>query len=164
MVPDRTRSLTLIATHGGALWTRFPTADGFRLFVRASMAREAGARQAALQELLYTRSFLDRLHPAAMSDRLALAGRPSPRALVGHLTAVVRHRTERRLPQIRAPTLIIRPDRDILIRPSNSDRLHRRIRRSSLVTFPEAGHGVIFQEADRVNGALMEHFAAADAR
>ena len=162
MAPERMRSLTLIATHGGALLSRFPTADGFRLFVRATMARKAGARRSALQELLYTREFLDRLPPTVMSERLALAGRPSPRALVGHFTAVTRHRTERRLSRLRVPTLIIRPGRDILVRPSNSDRLHERIQSASLLSFPEAGHGVTFQEAEGVNGALMNHFASAD--
>lgn len=59
------------------------------------------------------------------------------------------------------PTLIIKPELDILVSPRHSDRLHRDIRHAALMKLPDAGHGLIFQCAEKVNQRLLEHFDSA---
>jgi len=65
--------------------------------------------------------------------------------------------------QITAPTLIIVGDQDVATPPDKSRRIHERIRNSTLVVIPGAGHTVTVEEPDAVNAAL-ERFLAAHAR
>jgi pimeloyl-ACP methyl ester carboxylesterase len=83
---------------------------------------------------------------------------PALRTVLGQLYAVWRHSTESRLGQIEAPTLLVRPGEDILIRPSQTDRLAERIPGARVLRFDDAGHGVTFQKATELNAALREHF------
>jgi pimeloyl-ACP methyl ester carboxylesterase len=50
-----------------------------------------------------------------------------------------------------------------LIRPSQTDRLARRITNSRVLRFDDAGHGVTFQKAAELNAALRDHFVRNDA-
>ena len=158
--PNRFRSLTLIATHAGGLRTFLPSLKGLRLFVRGNL-QDGKGRVKTLQELLYTPEFLAKVDGAEIERRMRdTLGDRAPRAtLLGHLHAVARHRAKSRLRSITLPTLIVRPGRDLLVRPSNSDYLHAQIPGSRLLRFDEAGHGVTFQEADALNEALRDHVA-----
>jgi pimeloyl-ACP methyl ester carboxylesterase len=73
--------------------------------------------------------------------------------------AVWRHSTESRLSQVTLPTLLVRPGRDILIRPSQTDRIAARIANARVLRFDDAGHGVTFQKAAELNAVLRDHFA-----
>ena len=84
--------------------------------------------------------------------------------MLGQLSAITRHDTRRRLSQVTLPTLIVKAGKDILIRPTASDRLHKLIPGSHLITFADAGHGVIFQSAIEVNQALAKHIAASESK
>lgn len=159
----RVKSLTLIATHeGGTRWV--PTLEGIRKFLRANMSQGA-ERIAALRELLYPPEFLAVCDLDAMEKRMAAqVGRPADRGtLLAHLAAVARHRTGPRLGRLSVPTLIVRPGRDVLVPPSASDRLRKRIAHARVLELPDAGHGAIFQCMDEVNAALAAHFADAEA-
>ena len=52
---------------------------------------------------------------------------------------------------------------DRLVNPAHNDRLAELLPNARLLRFDGAGHGIIFQEAERLNRALLEHFAAAEA-
>ena len=82
--------------------------------------------------------------------------------MLGQLYAVWRHSTESRLGEIALPTLLVRPGQDILIRPSQTDRLAERIPNASVLRFDDAGHGVTFQKAAELNSALKNHFASSE--
>jgi pimeloyl-ACP methyl ester carboxylesterase len=84
------------------------------------------------------------------------------RTMAAHLSAVFRHRTDDRLPTLDVPTMVVKPGRDVLIRPGESDRLKELLPNANLVVFEDAGHGVTFQRADALNARLLEHFAAHD--
>jgi len=158
--PHRVRTLSLIASHAGGRRARRPTRKGMRLFVQANTSPPRD-RLKALQELLYPPDFLAEVDPAKLGERIrAQVSKRAPLpALVGQFSAVARHDTRRRLRRISVPTLVIRPDLDILIRPENSDFLAREIPGARLLTLPDGGHGAIFQCADAINDALREHFA-----
>ncbi len=157
--PDRCRTLTLIATHGGAPFGSLPTLAGMWLFLRG-LVGGTETRLRSVPRLLYPEEYLRSIDPIAfkahMQERL---GKPaSLRTVVGHLQAVWRHRTESRLSLIDLPTLLVRPGKDILIRPTQTDRLTKRIPHAEVLRFEDAGHGVTFQKAAELNAALRGHF------
>jgi pimeloyl-ACP methyl ester carboxylesterase len=163
--PERVRSLTLIATTPGGATGWIPPLRGVPLFVRANLYRDK-RRVEALSRLLYPEHFLAAADLDAMTTRMREQfGRPAPRrSVLAQLSAVLRHTTLRRLHRIEAPTLVIRPGLDVLVRPIHSERIARAIPHAELLDLPDAGHGLIFQHAERVNAALQRHIAKADVR
>jgi pimeloyl-ACP methyl ester carboxylesterase len=157
---DRCQSLTLVATHGGAPVASLPTLRGMRLFLRGLFGGTK-ARLRSLPHLLYPDDFLESIGPEAINSHLdvRLGHPPALRTVLGQLYAVWRHSTESRLPQIELPTLLVRPGKDILIRPTQTDRLAERIPNAQVLRFDDAGHGVTFQKAAELNAALRDHFA-----
>jgi 3-oxoadipate enol-lactonase len=81
-------------------------------------------------------------------------------AMLAQTLAASVHDTSRRLSRIRADTLIVHGDRDVLVPVANAHLLHRGIPGSTLDVVPGAGHEYFFAEADaaaaRVLGFLEE--------
>jgi pimeloyl-ACP methyl ester carboxylesterase len=157
---DRCHSLTLVATHGGAPVASLPTLQGMGLFLKGLFGGRK-VRMRSLPRLLYPPEFLESIGEEVLGAhlRVRLDRPPALRTVLGQLYAVWRHSTESRLSQISLPTLLVRPGRDILIRPSQTDRLAERIPGARVLRFEDAGHGVTFQKAAELNAALREHFA-----
>ena len=164
--PDRVRSLSLIATFpGGSFRHAVPPRRALQLFVQANTSRGA-KRIAALRRLLYTDSYLATAQPektfsAGNLEVFAVPADTTTR--LNQLRAVLRHDVTRDLARVDAPTLIIKPEADQLVRPHNSERLHQLIRGSTILRLKDAGHGATHQRADDVNRALLEHFERASA-
>jgi 3-oxoadipate enol-lactonase len=165
LAPARLRSLTLIATHAGGPGGLIPHPRGLYHFARA-FTLGGEARVEALQHLLYPPRFLATTDRAALAERIAAqTGAPADRrAALRQLLAVARHDTRRRLPAVSVPTLVIKPDDDVLVRPAHSDRLAEGIPGARLERFPGAGHGLMFQCADGVADSIRRHVAAHDAQ
>jgi pimeloyl-ACP methyl ester carboxylesterase len=161
----RVRSLTLVATHAGGVVSTVPPREGLQCFVEANTSKKPSARVAALKRLLYPDDYLSRIDVARLDRQLGdFAGRGAPMTTIaGHFGAVLRHRTRARLPRIHAPTLVVRPGRDILIDPHHSDVIARAIPHAKLLRLDDAGHGVTFQCAAEINRAIAEHVAAYEA-
>lgn len=159
--PARVRSLTLIATHAGGPLGLAPEPKGLLAFARSFVGPREG-RIRALQELLYPAAFLAKVDKAKLDARmkLQLGDRARPRTVLGQLLAVARHDTRERLRELRTPTLIVRPDLDILVRPSHSDWLASRLPNARLERVSEAGHGITFQSASLVSRLIREHVRA----
>jgi pimeloyl-ACP methyl ester carboxylesterase len=161
--PARVRSLTLIATHAGGPLGMAPTLPGLTAFVRSALGPQRG-RVRALQELLYTPEFLDTVDKARLDERMKLqVGKRAPRRTVlGQIFAVARHDTRERLGGIAAPTLVVRPGRDVLVRPMHSTHIAGQIPGARLVPIDDAAHGVTFQSAERLSAAIRDHIAAVE--
>ncbi len=157
--PTRCASLTLIATHAGGPAKFLPPVSGMVRFVATQLA-PASKRTQALAKLLYPRSFLQNCNREQLASRMKLQmGDAASRITMRHQLAAIRnHDTRDRLGNLALPTLIVKPEKDILVKPRHSDELHRRIVSSSLMRLPDAGHGVIFQSAKDVNRLLLDHF------
>lgn len=158
LAPERVQSLTLVATHAGGPLGLAPTAKGLNHWVRAAFGPQSG-RVRALTELLYTRSFLDGQDVEQLRNRMRahVGTKPPVRTALLQLLAVMRHDTRRRLQQVKVPTLVVKPESDLLVRPFHSDVLHQAIPGARLITVPDAGHGVTFQGAHAVNEAIRTH-------
>lgn len=161
--PHRVRSLTLIATHAGGPFGVIPTPRGAFHWVQAAFGPQA-RRVANLTKLLYPRSFLATVDPDDLRSRMQLqvGRRPPRRTALLQLLAVIRHNTRGRLPGLRTPTLVVKPEGDLLVRPFHSDFLHRSIPNARLLAIPDAGHGLTFHAAGAVNAAIREHVGAND--
>lgn len=157
---DRCKTLTLVATHGGAPVASLPTLQGMGLFLKGLFGGR-NVRMKSLPRLLYPAEFLESIEEGGMRAHLdvRLGNPPALRTVLGQLYAVWRHSTEKRVSQIDLPTLLVRPGKDILIRPTQTDRLAARIPNARVLRFDDAGHGVTFQKAAELNAALREHFA-----
>ena len=160
----RVRSLSLIATHAGGWNALLPTWRGLQLFLRANAA-SGQDRIDTLSKLLYTDAFrvsaeIAQLHAEMLQN---IASPAAARGRLAQFAAVARHRTAGRLARLAGlRTLIIRPEQDLLIRPSESDRLKSLMPHAELRSIANAGHGLIRECAETVNAALLEHFCKAD--
>jgi 3-oxoadipate enol-lactonase len=156
----RVRSLTLIATQPGGRRNAVPSRRGLRLFAKANATRGA-TRLAALRELLFPGDVT-----LSDDDKHLIDAFQQPIArhiALRQLAAILAFDARRRLPNLGGvPTLIVRPGQDLLIRPTRSDELFRRIPGATLTRFDDAGHGVSAQRADDVNRELLRHMRAAD--
>ncbi|MCA9640596.1 MAG: alpha/beta fold hydrolase, partial [Myxococcales bacterium] len=119
--PERVRSLSLIATHAGGPLGLVPTLEGLRLFAKANLL-PVEKRPAALIELLYPPEFRASVRLEVLSERMnrGLKSRANPKTLRAQLLAILRHDTRHTLQVIRTPSLVNKPARDILVRPSHS--------------------------------------------
>lgn len=161
----RLLSLTLIATHAGGALARLPTIVGSWRFLQTNLAPRERRLQ-AVERLLFPAAFLARCDRAWLTAVLKadFGSPPSSKERRWQLAAIARHDTRTRLGALAGlRTLVVKPSLDLLVRPSESDRLVRLIPGARLLAFPDAGHGVIRQCYRQLNPALRSHFAAADA-
>jgi pimeloyl-ACP methyl ester carboxylesterase len=88
---------------------------------------------------------------------------PIPRELV-RLTSIVKQNKAyeewagvyERLPGIDCPVLMVTGEEDVSTPPENADILHERIPGSTLVRFPGAGHGLMYQYPDALADVVIE--------
>ncbi|MCB9561263.1 MAG: alpha/beta hydrolase [Kofleriaceae bacterium] len=161
----RIRSLTLVVTHAGGLRNLVPPPASLALFARGFLGPRRH-RVRALERLIFPDDYLRDVDVTPLRDALGehvVAAAPAADRL-RQVAAVLTHRTAPRLPRLAGtPTLVVVAARDRLVRPRQTRRLHQLIPGSRLLVLADAGHAVLHQCADRLNAALLEHFAHADA-
>jgi 3-oxoadipate enol-lactonase len=155
-------SLGLIATlSAGGIPHVLPTMEGLRLFAAANFAK-GNDRLMALAQLLFPKGTTIR-YPQMDSPREEITVPASVKSRLIQLAAILRHDTRKRLPQLAGlPTLVIKPERDVLVRPSHSESMVDRIPGARILRVPDGGHGVTLQHWELVNQSLLEHFSGAD--
>ncbi len=67
--------------------------------------------------------------------------------------------TYERLPQIKAPTLIVHGDRDLLIPPGNAEVLQQRIAGSQVRIIAGVAHMFFWEKPEEASGAIVEFLA-----
>jgi pimeloyl-ACP methyl ester carboxylesterase len=80
-------------------------------------------------------------------------------AILAQVQATARHDTASRLSEIKAPTLVITGDADLLIPPSNSDFLAEHIPAARLVKITGGSHAFNIETPELFNRALLEFLA-----
>lgn len=162
--PKRVRSLTLIVTQPGGVLSAVPTARGFPIFLRAQLARSPQGRIDALKSLLVpdqARALIDE-DELSRKLRADFTPKPPPSTRLRHIKAVLRHDVRSRLPKVAAPTLVVQALDDLLVHPKHSERIARLIPNARLVSFSDAGHGVIRQSRVPINEAIASHLAESE--
>lgn len=163
---ERTRSLVLIATSAGGMFGRLPTFRGLPHVLSGSLRRNnRQATLASLTKLLFPRAIRDELgtdwiHQCLDED---LTPTPTPEGRKGQLKAVFGHNTRQRLQELTGvPTLVVKPELDQLVRPSESEYLHRSIPGSRIVRLEGVGHGLVRHAGARLSEPLLKHFSSVD--
>ena len=160
----KVRSLALIATHAGGWLTGLPSRRGLTLFAKASVGSRA-KRSEAFQRLIFPEHYLNQADNAGITDllRTKVMGELPQGGRWSQLAAVVRHRTRRRLEQLRGiPTLVVLGSEDLLVRPATTRAVHKAIPGAQLRVYQGAGHGLLSQSADRLNADLITLFQGTD--
>jgi pimeloyl-ACP methyl ester carboxylesterase len=162
--PTRVRSLTLIVTQPGGIMSMIPTLRGIPRFLRAQLATTPEGRIRALRSLLVPPQAQALVDVSEIDRKLRedFSPKPPTSTRLSHLRAIRKHDTRRRLKDLRAPTLIVRAEDDLLVHPKHSLTLSRLIPHAELVSFEHAGHGVIRQRNVPLNETLARHLADAE--
>ncbi|BBM83300.1 alpha/beta fold hydrolase [Candidatus Uabimicrobium amorphum] len=165
MYPHRVRSLSLLATSAGGVLSPAPTTHSFMFWLKTLGCKSNEQRAQLVKELLFPKSYLKTLSKEQHEHLSQIYQRKIPKNVVSaHVKAVIAHNTKPSLHLLQLPVLILRPDCDYLVAPSENDVLHRLIKGSRLVSFPNAGHGILRQCTDEVNKELLAHLVAVDAK
>ena len=155
--PQHVQSLTLIVTHPGGFRNLLPPLKGWPLFLKAQWAQNPRKRLDHLSRLLIPPARLAQLDRNRVHQQLTREFLPRPPSYVrlSHMKAIIKHNTRKRLSSLTSPTLIIQAQKDLLVHPKGSLRLHTLIPHSQLLSFAEAGHGVIRQVPSLINDPLL---------
>ena len=154
--PDKILNLVLGCTNCGGKTSVVPTPEALAFLFSPEMAKlpvAERARQTA--PWLWSKEFIDK-HPEAVDLYVDITVKyPTPtQGFAGHASAIAGHDTCDRLPQIKAPTLVIAGSGDRLIPPENSKIIASRIPGAELVMIPGAGHG--FTESTEAVKAILD--------
>jgi pimeloyl-ACP methyl ester carboxylesterase len=89
---------------------------------------------------------------------------PTPLESIGRqFAAITLFDTYERLPQVKAPTLIVHGDRDLLVPVGNADILHERIAGSRVRIIEGAGHMFFWERPEEATGAAIEFLTSVPA-
>ena len=151
--PERVCCLVLGCTSPGGAHAEPPTPAARRALLRRVTGRPPDA--AGLAEVLFAeRTRRERPDDVAAALPLLRAHPPPPAGAAAHLAAMLLHDTDRRLPRITAPTLVLHGTEDRVVPPGNGRRLAARIPDAELCLLADAGHAYALERPEHVD-ALM---------
>jgi pimeloyl-ACP methyl ester carboxylesterase len=151
--PERVTGLVLLATTPGLPHGTLPSLEVLAALVSLPFARPGTA--AAFARLLLPQSLMPRARELLSRWPAALRKDPvSPTVFVAQLAAAAGHSMGWRLKEIRCPTVVVAGAEDVLIPPSNSRVLARRIPGAVLEIIPGVGHAVPLLDETVVEKAL----------
>lgn len=155
--PQRVRSLILGCTaSGGPHAVRSDPETTAMLMSRGNMTREEAAEAAV--PFIY-----DRGTPRSLIDE-DIANRrpwfPSGEAYNAQLQGIIAWRCYDRLPQIKAPTLVIHGESDRLVPPGNGKLIAENIPGAKLVMLPNAGHIFPTDQGQVAHRAILDFLSS----
>lgn len=153
--PERVEKLVLCSTNCGGAKSVLASEEvmGMLMADRGTLSPEEIARMTI--PLLLAEDFVKK-NPdfVEFSIQQILRAPISNEAFMRQMNAIVEFATCDRLPQIKAPTLILHGKRDILVPPGNGSMLAKAIPSSKLVYFENSAHGLI-EEMEKVIRVLL---------
>lgn len=167
-VPHRVISLSLIVTHFGGVHRIIPTRKGIPRFLKAQLARDPEQRLIALRSLLVPPAILEAAEREGKGDEIIeklredFSPKPPKETRLSHVRAILRHNTRARLATLDCPTLVIQAKDDLLVNPKHSESLAAAIPEAKLVSFSQAGHGLVRQSNINLNSVLASHLESSD--
>jgi pimeloyl-ACP methyl ester carboxylesterase len=153
--PDRVNKLVLVAAGGAATrplqnmvdWTP-PDPEGVRERISKRVANAPVPGEPIVEQ--YVKKVTDPAHTAAFAKVMKHMTNPMTRS---------RYNTVRRLPHIKAPTLILWGDKDKVNDISLGHIINEGIKGSKLVVFPDTGHGVPQERPKEFAKEVLEFLA-----
>lgn len=154
--PERVDKLVLVSTTcGGPNSVPVPQETLQIMLSRGEMTDEERMRTTV--ELLFPEEYRKN-NPEIMEEavkRLMIAPTPID-AYMRQLQAGAQFDSYDKLPNIKAPTIVLTGKKDILLPWENSKILAERISGAKLVAFEESGHGMVSQNAEQFTKAVIE--------
>ncbi len=155
--PDRVNHLVLGCTHAGGPGFILPSADAVQAM---TLTRGKSLEEIARQNMtiLFGPKFREENQDVLEALIRRYVENPPPRKpFTQQLWAAIGHNAYERVQGIRAPTLVLTGDADVLVPPENSETLQARIPGSRLVRLPGAGH-VFFIEDPKGTAEILKAF------
>lgn len=162
MHPKRIKGLVLACTHPGGENQVRPSREVEKLFIEMVYAATTQSKINAASTLFDPKTLDERPELAAEYAQVSLKHPAGPEILIKQWKAVLAHDAYDRLPRIKAPTLVLTGDADVLIPPGNSRILAERIPGARLVIAPGGGHQILVEQADYCNRAILEFLESVD--
>jgi pimeloyl-ACP methyl ester carboxylesterase len=154
--PRMTRSLTLCCTSFGGPRHLLPSVSTLQAFA---------ATEGLNSEEMTRNNFKLAFAPAFINGKAAeleqvvklrLSNPVSDQTHFAQLQAAATFDTEAQVAQIKAPTLVITGDEDILVPPDNSHSLAKQIAGARLVIIKGGSHMFFIEQAERFNSAVID--------
>lgn len=122
---------------------------------RTNISREGFVR--VMLPMLYSRDFLSepRRVDAAVEAAVGSVIVQQDHAFIRQVQASLRFDASERIKAIKAPTLVLHGDDDILVRPDNGAAVQAAIAGAKLASVP-GGHAAILEHPDDCNAAILE--------
>lgn len=155
--PHRVRGLLLVGTaSAGPLATPAPIAGLARATAQIGVD-SLRRRRLWMAAALFSDDFAKR-EPDGVGEVLAsLTKHPAPPwALLGQLLAFSTYDRDRDLSRIRAPTLVLHGERDVLVSAANTHRLAAGIPNAEVEVVPGAGHACMYEQARPVFATICD--------
>jgi len=113
-----------------------------------------------LTSLVLSPAFVEREKPwlRAMLQRTLDSG-VTMQHIASQVAAVLKHDASKRLPSLKAPTLVFTGDADQLVPPHHSDELHRLIPGATLRKLAGGTHGFNVERPDEFNAVVLDWLA-----
>jgi len=154
--PDRVERLVLgCTTPGGKLSIR-PLEASMAAFQHAG-GEDLEADLRRVMPFLYTDAYIEeQAEEIEAFIQRRMEGRMAPSGYFAQMSAVMTHDASARLGQIRAKTMVITGEVDMLVPPVNSLLIAQRIPGAKLVVLPGAPHRLYAESADAFNKEVLE--------
>jgi 3-oxoadipate enol-lactonase len=158
LYPGKVKTLILGATTCGGSHRIMPDMEAINVLFDTERMKKITPEERARETLpfVFSQQFIDN-NQSLIQELLA--------KMVGHVTplhgytrqtgAIMGHDTYERLPDIKAPTLVIAGDSDKLVPMENSRIIASRIPNAELVILKNMGHGFNIEVADEVNRIVL---------
>lgn len=159
LYPQRVKTLILGATTCGGSHSVSPDPESMKVLFDMERMQQLSPEERFREMLpfIFSREFIE----GSRSVMQELAVRMSqhitpPHGYMRQAQAIMGHDTYERLPDIKAPTLVIAAEEDRIVPVENSRIIASRIPGAELVLLKRAGHGFNIELADEVNKAVLD--------
>lgn len=154
--PERIQRLILCVTHCGKSHSIPPSDKVNQLF--AAMIKEGTneAKAAAASVMFAPETLKNQPETAAEYAKVSMKHPASTNILIKQSQAIQEFDTWERLSEIKAPTLILGADKDVLIPMGNLNIIADRIPNTKLLFIKGGGHQVLVEQADACNAAIID--------
>jgi len=159
LYPQRVKTLILGATTCGGSHSVSPDPESMKVLFDLERMQQLPPEERFREMLpfIFSQEFIE----SSRSVMQELAVRMSqyitpPHGYMRQAQAIMGHDTYERLPEIKAPTLVIAAEEDKIVPVENSRIIASRIPGAELVVLERAGHGFNIELADEVNRAVLD--------
>lgn len=159
LYPHRVKTLILGATTPGGSHAVSPDAESMKVLFDLERMQSLSPEERFREMLpfIFSQDFIHRNQSVMREIAVRMSQHITPpHGYMRQAQAIMGHDTYDRLPEIKAPTLVIAAEEDRIVPVENSRIIASRIPGAELVLFPKAGHGFNIELAEEVNRAVLD--------